>query len=117
MTWPIEEMPYDDVAGFCLAAPQNYVSGKDLSELPCAVEMIICAICLDEKGRFLPMWLSQRIICMTITLSKLLLSILPKEYEILIVGGLVRSGEGDIDNYRQADYITSGGALSKAIIY
>jgi hypothetical protein len=54
---------------------------------------------------------------MTITLSKLLLSILPKEYEILIVGGLVRSGEGDIDNYRQADYITSGGALSKAIIY
>jgi hypothetical protein len=26
-TWPIEEMPHDDVAGFCLAAPQmSYVS-------------------------------------------------------------------------------------------
>ena len=27
-TWPIEEMPHDDVAGFCLAAPRNYVSGE-----------------------------------------------------------------------------------------
>jgi len=26
-TWPIEEMPCDDVAGFCLAAPRmSYVS-------------------------------------------------------------------------------------------
>jgi hypothetical protein len=42
---------------------------------------------------------------------------LPKEYKTLTVGGLVRSREGDIDNYRQADLITSGGALSKAVIY
>jgi hypothetical protein len=45
------------------------------------------------------------------------LSILPNEYKTLIVGGLVRSGEGDVDNYRQADYITLGGALSKAVAY
>jgi hypothetical protein len=31
-TWPMEEMPHDDVAGFCPAAPQNYVSEKDLGE-------------------------------------------------------------------------------------
>jgi hypothetical protein len=52
-----------------------------------------------------------------IALLKLLLSILPNKYKTLIVGELVRSREGDVDNYRQADYITSGGALSKAIIY
>lgn len=28
MTWPIEEMPHGDVAGFCLAAPRNYVPGE-----------------------------------------------------------------------------------------
>jgi hypothetical protein len=33
------------------------------------------------------------------------------------VGGLVRSREGDVDNYKQADYITLEGALSKAIVY
>jgi hypothetical protein len=54
---------------------------------------------------------------MTITLSKLLLSILPNKYETLIVGGLVRSKEGDVDDYRQADHMTLGGALSKAVIY
>jgi len=52
-----------------------------------------------------------------ITSSKLLLSILPNEYETLIVGGLVRSGEGDVDDHRQADRITSGGALSEAVVY
>jgi hypothetical protein len=31
-TWPIEEMPHDDVAGFCLAAPRNYVSLGDLGD-------------------------------------------------------------------------------------
>jgi hypothetical protein len=54
---------------------------------------------------------------MTIILLKLLLSILLNEYETLIVGGLVRSGEGDVDDYRQADRITLGGALSKAVVY
>jgi hypothetical protein len=52
-----------------------------------------------------------------IILLKLLLSILPNEYKTPIVGGLVRSREGDVNNHRQADYITSGGALSKAVIY
>jgi hypothetical protein len=56
-------------------------------------------------------------ICIIIALSKLLLSILPNEYETPTVGGLVRSGEGDVDNHRQADHITLGGALSKAIAY
>jgi hypothetical protein len=28
MTWPIEEMPYHDMADLCLDAPWNYVSGK-----------------------------------------------------------------------------------------
>jgi hypothetical protein len=42
---------------------------------------------------------------------------LPKEYKTLIIEGLIRSREGDIDNYRQIDYITLGGALSKAIVY
>jgi len=27
-TWPIEEMPYNDVASFCLAASWNYVLGE-----------------------------------------------------------------------------------------
>jgi hypothetical protein len=63
------------------------------------------------------MWLLQITICMTIVLLKLLLSILPNEYETPIVGGLVRSGEGDVDNHRQADYMTLGEALSKAVIY
>jgi hypothetical protein len=52
-----------------------------------------------------------------IALSKLLLSILLNEYKTLIVGGLVRSGEGDVDNHRQADYMTLGGALSEAVVY
>jgi len=80
MTWPMEEMPHSDVAGFCLAAPWHYASkegsrwaplrggyddmrcmpwsglicdGKDLSELPWAGgddDMHCC----DEKDRFLP---------------------------------------------------------------
>jgi hypothetical protein len=54
---------------------------------------------------------------MTIVLLKLLLSILPNKYETPLVRGLVRSGGGDVDDYRQAGYMTSGGALSKAIIY
>jgi hypothetical protein len=28
MTWPIEEMPHNDVAGCWLAAPQNYILRK-----------------------------------------------------------------------------------------
>jgi len=28
MTWPMEEMPHDDVVGFCLAAPWHYASGE-----------------------------------------------------------------------------------------
>jgi hypothetical protein len=55
--------------------------------------------------------------CIIIILLKLLLSILLNKYKILIVGGLVRSREGDVDNYRQIDYITLRGALFKAIIY
>jgi hypothetical protein len=54
---------------------------------------------------------------MTIALSKLLLSILLNEYKTLIIRGLVRSGEGYVDNYKQANCITSGGALFKAIVY
>jgi hypothetical protein len=54
---------------------------------------------------------------MTIASSKLLLSILPNEYETLSVRGLVRSGEGDVDDHRQAGRMTSGGALSKANAY
>jgi hypothetical protein len=53
----------------------------------------------------------------TIASSKPLLSILPNEYETPTVGGLVRSGEGDVDDHRQADRITSGGALSEAVPY
>jgi hypothetical protein len=56
-------------------------------------------------------------IYITITSSKLLLSILPNEYETPTVGGLVRSREGDVDDHRQADRMTSGGALSEAVIY
>jgi hypothetical protein len=52
-----------------------------------------------------------------ITLLKLLLSILPNEYKTLIVEGLVRSRKGDVDNYKQADHMTLGGALSKAMVY
>jgi hypothetical protein len=37
---------------------------------------------------------------MTIALLKLLLSILLNKYKTLIVGGLARSGEGDVDNYK-----------------
>ena len=33
MAWLIEEMPHDGVAGFCLAAPRDYVLGKDLGKL------------------------------------------------------------------------------------
>jgi hypothetical protein len=54
---------------------------------------------------------------MTIALLKLLLSILPNEYKTPTVGGLVRSGEGDVDNHTQADCMTLGGALSEAIAY
>jgi hypothetical protein len=56
-------------------------------------------------------------ICKTIASSKLLLSILPNEYETPTVRGLVRSGEGDVDDHRQADRMTSGGALSEAVAY
>jgi hypothetical protein len=54
---------------------------------------------------------------MTSTLSKLLLNILPNEYKRPIVGGLVRSGEGDVDDHRQANRMTSEGALSEAVAY
>jgi hypothetical protein len=63
------------------------------------------------------MWLLQRTIYITITLLKLLLSILPNKYETPPVRGLVRSGEEDVDNHRQAGRMTSEGALSKAITY
>ena len=33
------------------------------------------------------------------------------------MGGLARNREGDIDNYKQIDYITLEEALFKAIIY
>jgi hypothetical protein len=56
-------------------------------------------------------------ICITIVLLKLLLSILLNKYKTLTVGGLVRSREGDVDNYRQADCMALGGALSKAVAY
>ena len=47
-TWPIEEMPLNNAASYCLASPRiNYVSGSDLGELPCEVETMICSICLD----------------------------------------------------------------------
>jgi hypothetical protein len=47
-TWPIEEMPLDNAASYCLTSPRiNYVSGSDLGELPCDVEAMICSICLD----------------------------------------------------------------------
>jgi hypothetical protein len=42
---------------------------------------------------------------------KALLSILQNEYKRLTVGGLVRSGEGDIDDYMQADLMTSKRSL------
>ena len=54
---------------------------------------------------------------MTIISLKLLLSILPNEYETLIIKGLARSGKEDVDDYRQTDRITLKGALSEAIIY
>jgi hypothetical protein len=60
MTWPMEEMPHDDVASCCLAAPWHYASGKDLGELPWAGgdddmrcmpwSRLIC----DVKDRLLP---------------------------------------------------------------
>lgn len=34
-TWPIEEVPLDDAAGYCLASPRiDYVSGSNLGKLP-----------------------------------------------------------------------------------
>jgi hypothetical protein len=54
---------------------------------------------------------------MTIASLKLLLSILPNKYETPPVRGLVRSGEGDVDDHRQAGRITSKGALSEAIAF
>ena len=54
---------------------------------------------------------------MTIALLKLLLSIPLNEHETPTVGELARSGEGDVDDYRQADRITLEGALSEAIAY
>jgi hypothetical protein len=72
---------------------------------------------MTRRADFYLLWLSQRTICITIILLKLLLSILPNEYETPIVGGFVRSREGDVDNYRQADRITSRGALSEAVVY
>jgi hypothetical protein len=56
-------------------------------------------------------------ICIIIILLKLLLNILLNEYKTLIIGGLARNREGDIDNYRQVDYITLEEALFKAVIY
>jgi len=56
----MEEMPHDDVASFCLAAPWHYVLEKDLGEHPWASgdddmhcmpwSRLIC----DEKDRLLP---------------------------------------------------------------
>ena len=37
---------------------------------------------------------------MTIILLKLLLNILPDKYKTLIMRGLVRSKEGDVDNHK-----------------
>jgi hypothetical protein len=54
---------------------------------------------------------------MTIASSKLLLSILLDEYETPTIRGLMRSRERDVDDYKQADHMTSRGALSKAVIY
>jgi hypothetical protein len=52
-----------------------------------------------------------------IILLKLLLNILPNKYEVLIIKRLIRSGKGDINNYKQINYITLKRALFKAIIY
>jgi hypothetical protein len=49
---------------------------------------------------------------MKTVLSQLPLSIQPNEYEAMLVGGLGRSGEGDVADHKQADRMTSGGALS-----
>jgi hypothetical protein len=44
-TWPIEEMPLDNAAGYCLASPRiNYVFGSDLGKLLCDVETTMCAV-------------------------------------------------------------------------
>jgi hypothetical protein len=118
-TWPIEEMPHDDVAG--CSVELRVIEGSRWAPLSRGDGDMRCmpwsGLTFDEKGRFLPTWLSQRTIYITIVSSKLLLSILPDEYETLIVGGLVRSGEGDVDDHRQVHRITSGGALSKAVVY
>ncbi|KAF8847548.1 hypothetical protein BDZ45DRAFT_321194 [Acephala macrosclerotiorum] len=47
MTWPMEAMPHNDIASFCLAALWHMRRGKDLGELFCAAEKATCAICLD----------------------------------------------------------------------
>jgi hypothetical protein len=54
---------------------------------------------------------------MTIISSKLLLSILPNEYETPTVRRLIKSKKGDVDDHRQTNHMTSGGALSEAVIY
>jgi len=47
MTWSINRMPHDNIAVICLATLRNYVLGKDPGKLSYAIEIVICAICLN----------------------------------------------------------------------
>lgn len=48
-------------------------------------------------------------------ITKALLSVLWNGHETPIVGKLTRCGEGNVDDHRQADRMTSEGALSEAV--
>jgi hypothetical protein len=56
-------------------------------------------------------------ICMTIVISKLLLSIPWTEYETPVLGEWVTSRQTDVEDYVEADYTTSGGARSAVVVY
>jgi hypothetical protein len=60
MTWPMEEMPYNNVASCCLAVPWYYISGEGLGKLPWAsgnndiYSILRSGLTWDKKDRLLP---------------------------------------------------------------
>ncbi|KAL2063230.1 hypothetical protein VTL71DRAFT_5034 [Oculimacula yallundae] len=97
MTWPMEEMPHDDVAGFCLAAPCHYASGE------------------GSWTDFCQTWLCQMTFCMTMAASQPLLSIPRTEYETPALGEWTTNRQTDMEDCEEAGHTTSEGARSAAV--
>lgn len=95
----MEEMPHNDVTGFCLAVPWYYASRE------------------GSRTDFCQTWLWQMTICMTMAASKLLLSILRTEYETPALGEWVTSRQADVEVCKEADHTTSEGARSAVVAY